>query len=174
MIKEKNLDYFGNSLQMLFQNNMISNQDNIYSTFNQQIELFKVTKKQNDFIIRNNKSFYQKFKNLLLKNIELKNKLNEVTAEKKRLYDIIIKMEQKIKKSKNINNTIINNNISNIINPYNKRKRIRRKKTELLYIYNCDYPDCDKSYPSKSSLNMHIKLKHKKKKIIFLNDGITK
>ena len=100
MIKEKNLDYFGNSLQMLFQNNMISNQDNINSTFNQQIELFKITKKQNDFIIRNNKSFYQKFKNLLLKNIELKNKLNEVTAEKKRLYDIIIKMEQKIKKSK--------------------------------------------------------------------------
>ena len=163
MIKEKNLDYFGNSLQMLFQNNMISNQDNINSTFNQQIELFKITKKQNDFIIRNNKSFYQKFKNLLLKNIELKNKLNEVTAEKKRLYDIIIKMEQKIKKSKNIDNTIINNNISNIINPYNKRKRIRRKKTELLNIYNCDYPDCDKSYPSKSSLNMHIKLKHKKK-----------
>ena len=135
MIKEKNLDYFGNSLQMLFQNNMISNQDNINSTFNQQIELFKITKKQNDFIIRNNKSFYQKFKNLLLKNIELKNKLNEVTAEKKRLYDIIIKMEQKIKKSKNIDNKIIksksqniNNNISNIINPYNKRKRIRRKK----------------------------------------------
>ena len=171
MIKEKNLDYFGNSLQMLFQNNMISNQDNINSTFNQQIELFKITKKQNDFIIRNNKSFYQKFKNLLLKNIELKNKLNEVTAEKKRLYDIIIKMEHKIKNSNSLDNKEvksksqnIKNNITNIIIPYNKRKRIRRKKTELLYIYNCDYPDCDKSYPSKSSLNMHIKLKHQKQK----------
>ena len=172
MLKEKNLDYFGNSFQMYFQNNMISNQDNINLQLNQQIELFKITKKEKDFITRNNKSFYKEFKNILLKNIELKNKLNEVIIKKKRLNDIIIKMEQKIKNSKNIDDKEINienqnikNNILNIIIPYNKRKRIRRKKAEIINIYNCTFPNCDKSYPSKSSLKMHVKLKHKKNNI---------
>ena len=171
MLKEKNLDYFGNSFQMHFQNNMISNQDNINLQLNQQVELFKITKKEKDFITRNNKSFYKEFKNILLKNIELKDKLNELIAEKKRLYDIIIKMEHKIKNSNNLDNKEVKsksqnskNNITNIIIPYNQRKRIRRKKTEITNIYNCNFPNCDKSYPSKSSLNMHIKLKHKKQK----------
>ena len=171
MLKEKNLDYFGNSFQMYFQNNMISNQDNINLQLNQQVELFKITKKEKDFITRNNKSFYKEFKNILLKNIELKDKLNELIAEKKRLYDIIIKMEHKIKNSNSLDNKEvksksqnIKNNITNIIIPYNKRKRIRRKKAEITYIYNCNFPNCDKSYPSKSSLNMHIKLKHQKQK----------
>ena len=170
MLKEKSLDYFGNSFQMHFQNNMISNQDNINLQLNQQIELFKI-KKEKDFIIRNNKSFYKEFKNILLKNIELKDKLNELITEKKRLYDIIIKMEHKIKNSNNLDNKEVKsksqnskNNITNIIIPYNQRKRIRRKKTEITNIYNCNFPNCDKSYPSKSSLNMHIKLKHQKQK----------
>ena len=171
MLKEKNLDYFGNSFQMHFQNNMFSNQDNINLKLNQQIELFKITKKEKDFITRNNKSFYKEFKNILLKNIELRNKLNELIAEKKRLYDIIIKMEHRIQNSNNLDykevkskSQNIKNNMSNIIIPYNKRKRIRRKKTEITNIYNCDFPNCDKRYPSKSSLNMHIKLKHQKQK----------
>ena len=171
MLKEKNLDYFGNSFQMHFQNNMFSNQDNINLELNQQIELFKITKKEKDFITRNNKSFYKEFKNILLKNIELRNKLNELIAEKKRLYDIIIKMEHRIQNSNNLDykevkskSQNIKNNMSNIIIPYNKRKRIRRKKTEITNIYKCDFPNCDKSYPSKSSLNMHIKLKHQKQK----------
>ena len=44
---------------------------------------------------------------------------------------------------------------------YRKKKRIRRKKNEIIYAYNCNFPNCNKSYPTKGSLNMHIKLKHK-------------
>ena len=35
-----------------------------------------------------------------------------------------------------------------------------KQKHEINNIYNCSFPNCDKSYPTKCSLNMHIKLKH--------------
>lgn len=55
-----------------------------------------------------------------------------------------------------------NNNIFKKIidNYYISRKRKRRKKTELNNIHICTYPSCEKSYPTKGSLKMHIKLKH--------------
>ena len=48
----------------------------------------------------------------------------------------------------------------NRMNYYRKRKRKRRKKNEFICNYKCPFLNCNKSYPSKGSLNMHIKLKH--------------
>ena len=132
MNKEKNQENLNDSFSQHTKKYLISNQDNIYSGFNQQNPILYISKKEKEFITQNNKLFYKEFKILFRKNIELKNKLNEVNAEKKRLYDIIIKKEQIFK----------------------------RPKHEINNIYNCSFPNCDKSYPTKCSLNMHIKLKH--------------
>ena len=88
---------------------------------------------------------------------------------------MIIKLENQVKSpkkmnyEKNGNNLMINNNIE----PYRKKKRKRRKKTEIQNIYNCPFHKCKKSYPSKGSLNMHIKLKHQNEKF-FSFDAVNK
>ena len=51
-------------------------------------------------------------------------------------------------------------NKENRINIFRKRKRKRRKKSEVISKYKCPFLNCSKSYPSVGSLNMHIKLKH--------------
>ena len=180
MLKEKNLEQVKDSLPQNIQNNIIYNQDNTNQDSNLKTPFFYITKKERDFIAQNNKLFFNEFKIVYNKNIELKNKLNILNAEKKKLYDVIIKMEQKIKNSININNNEINNsdlkinNNMDSITPYKKKKRIRRKKNEINYRYSCSFPNCDKSYPTKCSLNMHIKLKHRKNSTYLLNDGDKK
>ena len=161
MNKEKNQENLNDSFSQHTKKYLISNQDNIYPGFNQQNPILYISKKEKEFITQNNKLFYKEFKILFRKNIELKNKLNEVNAEKKRLYDIIIKKEQIFNNSNIIKKDNFNkNHIINSFIPYNKKKRIRRTKHEINNIYNCSFPNCNKSYPTKCSLNMHIKLKH--------------
>ena len=169
MIKEKNLELFECSPLKQFQNNTNSIQDKEKSSSNSQFNPTKITKKQKDFIIRNNKGFYKEFKKVYMKNIELKNKLNEIITEKNRLKQIINKLEQKSNYSNYLNNIndITNSNIYtnsfNSISDYIKNKRKRRKKAEIINKYNCIFPNCDKIYSSKGSLNMHIRLKHQQK-----------
>ena len=167
MLGEKNIEVLQNPLQIKFQNNIISNQDIINLESNQQISPLFITNNQKEFIIRNNKSFFNDFKKTYKENIELRNKLREIISEKKNLFRKIIKMEEdKIKNTKlnsqeiNSNKRERNNNDINLFIPYNKRKRRRRKKKEIINKYNCNFPNCDKRYPSKCSLNMHIRLKH--------------
>ena len=161
MNKEKNQENLNDSFSQHTKKYLISNQDNIYPGFNQQNPILYISKKEKEFITQNNKLFYKEFKILFRKNIELKNKLNEINTEKKRLYDIIIKKEQIFNNFNTINKDNLNkDNISISFIPYNKKKRIRRPKNEINNIYNCSFPNCDKSYPTKCSLNMHIKLKH--------------
>ena len=87
---------------------------------------------------------------LSLNNIILKNKLNYFQSEKKKLNQIIFKLEQKLKNSKPINNEkgengfIMNNNNVNIIEPYRKKKRKRRKKKDIQNIYNCPFNNIKK------------------------------
>ena len=111
-----------------------------------------------DNIAEKNEHFFFKYQELYRKNILLKNKLNDVLEEKRILNQNIIKLEQNISVFLNNNNNSIKNKMN--IEPYKKQKRNRRKKTELKNIFYCNYINCGKSYPSKSSLNMHIKLKH--------------
>ena len=169
MIEEKYPEAIKASLQIQFQSNLNHFQDNIYSSINHQIKPNYITPKQEEFIIKNNIFFYKEYKQLYKKNIELKNKLTEIIKEKKSLNDKINKFLQQNKQFSKLNNKELFNNSNNenlyinSINSYIKTKRKRKKKTEIINKYNCSYPNCDKSYPSKSSLNMHIKLKHQKK-----------
>ena len=168
MIKENKIELFDISLPKQLSDDIKLFQDKLKSGSNHQFESRYITKKQKDFIIKNNKIFYEEFQKACIENIELKNKLNEINSEKKRLKELIVKLEQKMKSLNNAsfnemnnNKTYFNNKFKNILTTYyEKRKRIRRKKTEIVNKYNCTFPNCDKSYPSNSSLNMHIKIKH--------------
>ena len=169
MIEEKYPEAFNASLQIQYQSDLNHFQDNIYSSINHRIIPNYITLKEEEFIIKNNKYFYKEYKELYKKNIELKNKLNEIIEEKKILNDKINKFLQQNKKFIDLNNKELFNNNSNdkndyinIIKSFIKTKRKRKKKAEIIKKYNCSFPNCDKSYPSKGSLNMHIKLKHQK------------
>ncbi len=160
------------SLPFSFQKNKNTIQDKQIKNLNEENQSSYITKKQKDFIIATNKSFFHEFGNVYTQNILLKSKLNELLNEKKELNQIIIKKEnqrKKIKKLKKSNSEYKeekkdiddNNSDENAVTYYRKKKRIRRKKNEIKYVYNCSFHNCNKSYPTKGSLNMHIKLKHK-------------
>ena len=166
MIAVKNPEHFRSLLPLGFFNTFISFQDTPFLRTNQQLVLYNITQKQKDFIIQNNQEFYSRFKNVYMKNKELKNKLDELTTEKKRLKNNIINLDKKLKKNIYLNNNEKNKNNkekSSNFSPY--RKRIRRKKVEINDNYECTFPNCNKKYLTKCSLNMHIKLKHKKEKL---------
>ena len=161
MIGGKNLENFGGLLPFGFFNNTISFQDTPFVLFNQCFAKNIITKKQKDFIIQNNKEFYMKFKEIYKQNQELKSKLSQLIEEKKKLKNIIINLDKKLKKSNLLNNKKNNKiNKENIckISPY--KKRHRRKKSEINNNYECSFPNCNKKYLTKCSLNMHIRLKH--------------
>ena len=169
MITKNDPELIEVSIPISFPKNIIPIQDKQNINLNKQIQSSNITKKQKDFIIKTNKSFFHEFGKLYTKNLLLKSKLNDLLNEKKQLNQIIIKQEkQKTKKQKtNIVNNEENNDMDVILKNqdrltyYRKKKRIRRKKNEIIYTYNCNFPNCNKSYPTKGSLNMHIKLKHK-------------
>ena len=167
MFKKQNIDLLEYQLKSKTQENINSFQDNLNWGGNNKFNPIIITKKEQDFIIKNNLLFYKEFQKAYIKNIELKKKLSEINYEKNRLKETIDIIEQKLKYSNKINNKeinknngFINNNEKKIVSYYDKRKRIRRKKTEIINKYNCTFPDCNKSYPTNSSLRMHIKLKH--------------
>ena len=145
---------------------MIPIQDKLKEEYNLQIFSPNITNKQKELIIETNKSFFNEFSKLYYKNIFLKNKLANALDEKKKLNQIIMKHEQEISKNNKINGEKKNKEdddnimIENRMNYYRKRKRKRRKKSEVICNYKCPFLKCNKSYPSKGSLNMHIKLKH--------------
>ena len=164
MIKKEDPELIEVSSPTSFSKYIIPIQDKTTIDLKGQIMSSIITKKQKDFIIRTNKSFYHEFGKLYTKNILLKTKLSELLNEKKRLNQTLIKNEYEMKRQINENNVKNDSNYEinnkNILKYYRKRKRIRRKKNEIIYTYSCNYPECNKSYPSKGSLNMHIKLKH--------------
>ena len=112
----------------LFKNN-ISLQDINLLLSNQFLSTNIITKTQKEFIIKNNKEFFIKFKNVYLQNVDLTNKLNKLREERKRLKAIIINLDKKLKKI-NLSDENENGNISVIEKVKNSpyRKRIRRKK----------------------------------------------
>ena len=171
MTTKKDPELIDVSIPTSIPKDIIPFQDKLNMDLNQQIISSRISKKEKDFIIKTNKSFFYEFGKLFTKNILLKAKLNELMNEKKSLNQAIIKKEQqiKMKKQKNKNNEknddfedININKKKTILHYYRKRKRIRRKKNEIIKKFNCNFPNCNKSYPTKGSLNMHIKLKHQK------------
>lgn len=184
MITKKEPELIDDSILISITKNLIPFQDKANKDINKFNTLNDIIKIEKSYILKKNKSFFCEFQKLYKKNILLKNKLNELLNEKKNLNHLIIKLEQKINSSKNKNNenniNNVNNNIQNsnkslnIIESYRKKKRNRRKKSEINSIYNCSFNNCNKSYPTKGSLNMHIKLKHQNRKYYNFDDEIKK
>ena len=161
MFAGKNLGNIGSLVSSGFFNNMITFQDTSFFLINQYLATIPLLKKQNELILKNNKDFYDKFRFEYSENIDLKNKLSELNNEKKRLKNIIINLDKKLKNN-NVSDKIENKNGKEEmrkISPY--RKRHRRKKSEIINKYECSYPNCQKRYLTKCSLNMHIRLKHR-------------
>ena len=172
-------EIFEASFQMAFPHTLFSItpiQDVLNEGYNHHLIYPNISKKEKELIIQTNKSFFKEFSKLYNENILLKNKLAKALEEKKKLNQYIIKHEQEIIKAiKNNGEIIMDENNGEIIMDenngkiiaekrmelYRKRKRQRRKKSEVVCLYNCSFVNCNKSYPSKGSLNMHIKLKHK-------------
>ena len=175
MINKRKQEVIEVSIPKKIPNPLNQYQDKLSFDSDQHMMTTNITKKQKDFVIQNNKYFFGEFCKLYTKNILLQSKLKELLIEKKKLNQIIIKQEQQshIKKpQKSEEKEIIKNKIkSEIIDPYFKKKRKRRKKTELVNRHKCPYPNCEKSYPSKGSLNMHVKIKHlPQKSLYYFND----
>ena len=162
MIPGKSLENFGGLYPLGLFNNNISLQDTRFLLAKYYLASNIISNAQKDFIIQNNKEFYSKYKNIYAQNIDLKNKLSVLLNEKKRLKNIIINLDKKVK-NQNLSNIEENEKISSQkttkIEPY--AKRIRRKKKDINDKYFCTFPGCNKGYFSKCSLNMHKKLKHK-------------
>ena len=174
MIEEKELELIDDSNIISFKNNHFFAQDKLNRETDNQNTFDNMTKVQKAFLLKKNEFFFEEYKNIYSKNIILKNKLNEILNEKKRLNQLIMKLEQKMNLSKNKNN-IKNDNSNNdgsmsMIESFRKIKRKRRKKSEIKNIYKCFFHNCKKSYPTKGSLNMHIKLKHQKEKFYSLEN----
>ena len=161
MIPGKNLENLEGFRPLVLFNNNISLQDINLLLSNQFSSTNIITKTQKEFIIKNNNEFFIKFKSVYLQHVDLTNKLNKLKEEKKRLKTIIINLDKKLKKA-NLSEEKENSNISVIKKVKNSpyRKRIRRKKIEIINKYECTFPGCNRGYLSKCSLNMHIKLKH--------------
>ena len=180
MIEKTEPELMDDSFFISFKNNIIPIQDITNIDMDPQKISNNIDKKNKEFIYQKNKYFFAEFENLYINNILLKNKLNEVLTEKKILNQLITKLENKIKISKKVNNTnnenniIKNNNKSLNIELYKKKKRKRRKKSEIKNIFSCTFNNCSKRYPTKSSLNMHIKLKHQKDKSYSFDNEIKK
>ena len=183
MIEKNEPELIDDSFLISFNKNLIPIQDEQNKHIDEHNITNNIIKKQKEYLSQKNKMFFNELEKMYTTNILLKNKLSEVLNEKKRLNQLIIKLEQQIKNSKKIKggnskNIIIENEeekdkLSNI-ELYRKKKRKRRKKNEIKNIYNCAFTNCDKSYPSKGSLNMHIKLKHQNEQFYNFNKGYIK
>ena len=172
MIEKKEQELIDDSSFNSFINNYFVIQDKTKVEIDNQNKFNNNIKKvEKDFILKKNEIFFAEYKNLYSENIILKNKLNEILNEKKRLNQLIINLEQQIDLSKKKNDEK-NDNSGNmkIIERYRKIKRKRRRKCEIKTIYKCTVYNCNKSYPTKGSLNMHIKLKHQKDKFYSLEN----
>ena len=180
MIEKSEPELMDDSFFISLKNNLIPIQDITNIDIDPKKISNNIDKKNKEFISQKNKYFFTEFENLYINNILLKNKLNEVLTEKKMLNQLITKLENQIKTSKkanninNENNIIKNNNKSLNIELYKKKKRKRRKKSEIKNIFSCTFNNCSKRYPTKSSLNMHIKLKHQKDKSYSFDNEMKK
>ena len=138
MIEKIEPELIDDSFLLSFDKNLILNQDKTNKDIDKQVISNNITKRQKEYINYKNKYFFFEFDKLYTTNIILKNKLNDVLNEKKRLNQLIIKLEHQVKNSKKINyektenDFIMNNRNKNTLNiePYRKKKRKRERKRE--------------------------------------------
>ena len=122
--------------------------------------------KEIDLLKEKNQWFFCEYLKLVEKNNLLKFKLQELILKKNEFHKYLNKLENK-EKNPNVNSgeNFYNNNIRcDLINfqsnMYINRKRKRRKKSQIVYKYKCNFKDCNKKYATEGALNQHIKFKH--------------
>ena len=114
-----------------------------------------------------NKWFFIEYSKLAETNNLLKFKLQELAIKKNEFHKYLNKLEHK-EKNKNVNigesfnnNSPIRQDLINFqSNIYINRKRKRRKKSQIVYKYKCNFKDCNKKYATEGAMNQHIKFKH--------------
>jgi hypothetical protein len=89
------------------------------------------------------------------------NKLMKINMQLQAQYKEIEEIHKSLKEKKE--KELLENKINPSEDQYLQRKRVRRKKSNLLLPFQCF---CGKSYGSESSKNQHIKLKHKENETI--------
>ncbi len=130
-----------------------------------------LSEKEIEGLKEKNKWFFYEYSKIYEKNYLLKYKLQDLLNKKNEIHKYIIQLEHKkdknaidIDKNININNSN-NNSISQELsnfqsNIYINRKRKRRKKSQIVYKYKCNFSNCNKKYATEGALNQHIKIKH--------------
>ena len=116
-----------------------------------------ISNKEKEEIISKNKLYFLEYTKLLNDNNLLKLKLQELILKKTKYKKYLNKYESK---ENNNGNTILKNDLNNI---YINNKKIRRKKSQIIYRYKCNFKNCNKKYSTEGCLNQHIKLKHNNK-----------
>jgi len=122
--------------------------------------------KDKDSLKEKNKWFFFEYSKLAEENNLLKFKLQELILKKNEFHKYLIKLEHNgknnINNRENIcgNNSISHNIVNFQSNLYINRKRKRRKKSQIIYKYKCNFKDCNKKYATEGALNQHIKFKH--------------
>ena len=111
-----------------------------------------------------NKWFFIEYSKLAETNNLLKFKLQELAIKKNEFHKYLNKLEHKNINSGgtlNNNNSLISHDLINFqSNIYINRKRKRRKKSQIIYKYKCNFKGCNKKYATEGALNQHIKFKH--------------
>lgn len=105
-------------------------------------------------LLEQNFKYYQEFIKTLETNKLLKTELCGLLKERNDLKQMIARLERRNKK---ICPSFNHRDLNDI---YTNRKRHRRGKNEIRRMFECDYPNCKKTYGSEGSLAQHIKLKH--------------
>ena len=118
--------------------------------------------KEIELLKEKNKWFFFEYSKLAETNNLLKFKLQELILKKNEFHKYLNKLEHNennrhINSGENINGNNLVNFQSNL---YMNRKRKRRKKSQILYKYKCNFKDCNKKYATEGALNQHIKFKH--------------
>ena len=121
--------------------------------------------KEIDSLKEKNKLFFFECSKMAEKNNLLKFKLQELILKKNEFHKYLNKLGNK-EKNPNVNslenykNNISRDFINYQSNMYINRKRKRRKKSQIVYKYKCNFKDCNKKYATEGALNQHIKFKH--------------
>ena len=131
-----------------------------------------LSEKEIEALKERNKKFFNDYLKISEENSLLKFKLHDLTNKKNEMHKYLIQLEHKrekniIENENNLNyinysNNMINKELLNFqSNMYINRKRIRRKKNQIICNYKCE--SCNKKYATEGALNQHVKIKHKKK-----------
>ena len=99
-----------------------------------------------------NTKYYNEYCNIHVANVILLEKIKETVEEKE---DLLKKLKRLQNSAEQVLSTLSHKNTG-------KRRRIRRKKNEIVRAFKCPIEKCKKEYGTEGSLQQHLKTKHPK------------